>query len=192
MRINATLQYKPDNFQTDECQIEKVVELSHEEFCGLLATPMQEHAFIAENKNCMFRKDGVIHCLLALGEDSNNGLLIESDGFPYARFAAYVPGIRDIINAEMDRAVDFFVQNGTENTFSTTWYIYTDDLEEHSGLTIREDSGLDKMLLEAFKRRKEVANAVLTGDSIELNFHPEFCPGIAAYMKPDRVPQQSM
>ena len=59
MRINATLQYKPDNFQTDECQIEKVVELSHEEFCGLLATPMQEHTVIVENKDCMFRNEEV-------------------------------------------------------------------------------------------------------------------------------------
>lgn len=193
MKINAVLQYRPDNLLTDDCQIERIVELSKEEFSNLISNPEKDHAFIAENKDCMYREDGgVMHCLLALTENSSDGVLIESDVFPYARFAAYVPGIRDVINAQMDRAVDFFVKYGTENTYSRIWYTYLDDFEDHSELPIRESSGMDKLLLEAFKRRREVADVKLTGDCIELNLHPEFCPGIAAYMKPDAAPQQTM
>ena len=92
---------------------------------NLISNPEKDHAFIAENKDCMYREDGgVMHCLLALTENSSDGVVIESDVFPYARFAAYVPGIRDVINAQMDRAVDFFVKYGTENTYSRIWYTY--------------------------------------------------------------------
>ncbi len=104
MKIKASLLYKPGNFQMDDCQIEKVVELTHEEFCRLKTTPLADQPFIAESKGCMFSKDGVAHCLLALDQGGSDGVLIESEGYNYPRYAAYVPGMRDIVNAEMERA----------------------------------------------------------------------------------------
>ena len=64
MKIKANLLYKPGNFQMDDCQIEKMVELSREEFGRLKLTPLADQPFIRENRGCMFSKDGVMHCLL--------------------------------------------------------------------------------------------------------------------------------
>lgn len=83
MKIKANLLYKPSNFQMDDCRIEKVVELSHEDFCRLKTAPLEDQPFIAENKSCMYSRDGVLHCLLALSQDSNDGVLIESEGYSY-------------------------------------------------------------------------------------------------------------
>ena len=67
MRMKANYVEKPANFIMDDWQIEKVVELSYEEFSGLKTIPSRPQPFIAENKDRMFSKDGVLHGLLALG-----------------------------------------------------------------------------------------------------------------------------
>lgn len=175
MKFKANLIYKPCNFQMDDCQIEKVVELSHEEFCKLRVTPLTDQTFIMENKSCMFSRDGIMHCLLALGQGSNDGVLIEAEGYRYPRYAAYVPGMRYIVSAELDRAADFIVQQGTEKTMSKCWCSYFEELEEHLGLTVREGNGLDSMLRLALERRPEVASVDMHDGLIEMEYHSEYC-----------------
>ncbi|WP_300611796.1 DUF6329 domain-containing protein, partial [uncultured Oscillibacter sp.] len=175
MKFKANFTEKPVNFQMDDCQIEKVVELSHEDFCRLKITPLADQPFIRENKGCMFHKDGIIHCLLALGQGSNDGVLVDAEKYDYARLAAYIPGMRDIVNAQMDRAADFIIRWGTENTTSGNWCVYFEDLEEHLDLTVREGSGFDSMLRAALKRRPEVATVDMHDGCIEMEYHPEYC-----------------
>ena len=175
MKFKANFTEKPANFQMDDCRIEKVVELSHEDFCRLKITPLADQPFIRENKGCMFHRDGIIHCLLALGQGSNDGILVDAEKYDYARLAAYIPGMRDIVNAQMDRAADFIIRRGTENTTSGNWCIYFEDLEEHLDLTVREGSGLDSMLRAALKQRPEVSAVDMHDGCIEVEYHPEYC-----------------
>ena len=157
MKFKANFIEKPANFQMDDCRIEKVVELSHEDFGRLKITPLADQPFIMESKDCMFHRDGVIHCLLALGQDSDDGVLIDAEKQDYARLAAYVPGMRDIVNAQMDRAADLIIRDGTEKSMSVNWCVSFGELEEQLGLTIREGNGLDSMLQATLERRPEVA-----------------------------------
>ena len=175
MKFKANFTEKPANFQMDDCRIEKVVELSHEDFCRLKITPLAEQPFIRENKGCMFHRNGIIHCLLALGQGSNDGILVDAEKYDYARLAAYIPGMRDIVNAQMDRAADFIIRWGTENTTSGSWCVYFEDLEEHLDLTVREGSGLDSMLRTALKQRPEVAAVDMHDGCIKMEYHPEYC-----------------
>ncbi|MEY8259702.1 DUF6329 domain-containing protein [Oscillospiraceae bacterium 50-60] len=175
MKFKANFTEKPVNFQMDDCQIEKVVELSHEDFCRLKITPLAEQPFIRENKGCMFHRDGVIHCLLALDQGGNDGVLVNAEKYDYARLAAFVPGMRDIVNAQMDRAADFIIRWGTENTTSGSWCVCFEDLEEHLDLTVREGSGIDSMLRAALKQRPEVAAVDMHDGCIEMEYHPEYC-----------------
>lgn len=175
MKFKANFVEKPGNFQMDDCRIEKVVELSHEDFCRLKITPLANQPSLTENKDCMFHKDGVIHCLLALGQGSDDGVLIDAEKYDYARLAAYIPGMRDIVNAQMDRAAEFIIRWGTENTTSGSWCVYFEDLEEHLDLTVREGSGLDSMLRAALKQRPEVSAVDMHDGCIEMEYHPEYC-----------------
>ena len=188
MKFKANFVEKPVNFQMDDCQIEKVVELSHEDFCRLRITPLADQPFIRENKDCMFHRDGVIHCLLALGQGSNDGVLVDAEQYDCARLAAYVPGMRDIVNAQMDRAADFIIRWGTESTTSGSWCVYFDDLEEHLDLTVREGSGLDSMLRAALKRRPEVAAVDMHDGCIETEYHPEYCQRLSNNFEPENKP----
>ena len=80
MKIKVNLSCDPADLQMDDCQIEKVVELSQEDFERLKTTPLADQPFIMENKGCMFSRNGVRHCLLALEADGNDGILVGSDG----------------------------------------------------------------------------------------------------------------
>ena len=175
MKFKTNFQYKASNFQMEDCRIEKVVELSHEDFCRLKITPLDDQPFIMENKDCMFKKDSIMHCLLALEQGGNDGVLIDAEGYNYPRYASYVPGMRDIVNAEMDRAADFIIRWGTENTASGGWCVYFEDLEKHLDLTVREGSGLDSMLRTALKQRPEVAAVDMHDGCIEMEYYPEYC-----------------
>lgn len=190
MKFKTNFQYKASNFQMEDCRIEKVVELSHEDFCRLKITPLDDQPFIMENKDCMFKKDGIMHCLLALEQGGNDGVLIDAEGYNYPRYASYVPGMRDIVNAEMDRAADFIVRQGVENTGSGNWCVYFEELEEKLGLTIREGSGLDTMLLDAMARRPEVAEVELIGDCIDTVYYLDYCKNLEEQAVDD-IPQLS-
>lgn len=52
MKRKANFAEKSGNFQMDGCRIEKVVELAHEDFCRLKATPLAEQPLIRDNKDC--------------------------------------------------------------------------------------------------------------------------------------------
>ena len=175
MRMKANYVEKPSNFIMDDWQIEKVVELSHEEFSALKIAPCQPQPFITENKNCMFHKDGIIHGLLALGQGGHDGILIDAEGYDYARIAAYVPGARDIVNAELDRTVVRIVQKATEHTSDGNWQVSFDTLEDQFGLNVQVGNGLDSMLRAALKRRPEVASVDMHDGCIELSCRPEYC-----------------
>lgn len=175
MKFKANLLYKPSNFQMDDCQIEKVAELSHEDFCRLKIAPLEDQPFIAENKSCMYSENGVLHCLLALDQGGNDGVLIESEGYNYPRYAAYIPGMRDIINAEINRAAEFIVRQGITKSASACWSVRFKELEEPLGLTVREGSGLDSMLRAALKQRPEVAAVDIHDGCIEMEYRPEYC-----------------
>ena len=178
MKIKANLLNKPVNFQMDDCQIEKVVELPRDQFSALVITPLTNQPFIAENKRWMFADDSAVHCLLVLGQGSGDGVLIYSAGYDYPRLAAYLPGMRDILNARLERAADFIVHQGTEATENGSWSISFKELEKQTEITVRRGNGLDGMLLEALTHRREVTSAALTDTGIDTAYHLNFCSRI--------------
>ena len=175
MKFKANFREKPCNFLMDDCQIEKVVELSYEDFCQLKITPLVDQPFIMENKGCMFHRNGVIHCLLALGQGSNDGVLVDAEGYDYARIAAYIPGMRDIVNAELGRAAEFIIREGAAHTEDGRWSVPFDALEKQLGLTVRVGSGLDDLLLDKLSQRAEVSSISLRAGRIDMPFHPDCC-----------------
>ena len=83
--------------------------------------------------------------------------------------------MRDILNAEMDRAADFIVRQGVENTDSGNWCVYFEELAEGLGLNIQAGNGLDSMLRTALKCRPEVAAVDMHDGCIEMECRPEYC-----------------
>jgi hypothetical protein len=93
--INANLLRKEPEFGTRVCVVEKAEAVTHEKFEHLKRHPMQDNDLIAENTDLMFCDiNNEYHCLLIYDEDQGDGLLIESEGAPYARYAQYIPNAK--------------------------------------------------------------------------------------------------
>ena len=174
MQIKANLLHKPPSLRTSRCQVEKVVVLPGLEFDQFLIDPQQDQPFIEENRELMHEWNGVNYCLLVLGEDRTNGVLVESEGHAQARYAAYVPEARTIVSAKLSQAVDFIVRQSTANTTVGTWRVPFENLEEQLGLTIRKGCGLDVLLKEALLDRKEIASAEIADGHITMTCCPNF------------------
>ncbi len=92
--INTNLLCKEPEFKTYTCVVEKAVPVSTEEFERLKHAPMCNNDLISENLNSMWYGNGVHHCLLIYDKQQGDGLLIESEGAPYARYAQYIPNAK--------------------------------------------------------------------------------------------------
>lgn len=75
-------------------QVEKVVVLSDAEYAVFRKEGfMQDQMFLFENRYYMWYdpSESCWHCLLVKGEHSQEGILVEAEGYSYARYAAHVP-----------------------------------------------------------------------------------------------------
>lgn len=79
-----------DLIPQNEFLIEKKVTLSNKEFEKFIKNPLNDYAFIADNKEFMFLDNDVWHVVLIQSESLDYGILVESEGSNYARYASYI------------------------------------------------------------------------------------------------------
>ena len=83
--------HKDDLIPKNEVKIEKVVTLQINEFRKFEDRLLDNYDFIAENKELMYiDEDGVWHAILITAKEVDYGILVESEGYDYARYAAYI------------------------------------------------------------------------------------------------------
>ena len=93
--INTNLLRKESEFRTKSCVVEKAVAVSHDEFDNLKSHPLRDNDLITEHSEMMFcDSNDNYHCLLIYDKEQGDGLLIESEGSSYARYAQYVPNAK--------------------------------------------------------------------------------------------------
>ena len=88
------IDYVRDNAERkSEFAVEKVVVLPDQEYALFLSgTFRYDWLFIFDNQDAMWfdPAEQVWHCLLVKGETSRDGILIDSEGYSFARYAAYI------------------------------------------------------------------------------------------------------
>ena len=108
MIFNIPLRRKDTEVDVVPCTVEKLVTLSVEEFAHFSQNLMNDYDFIRENIDRMYQdENGVNHCLLVLGEGCTDGILVESEGSTYARYSAFVPNARRLLQ-QYDPALQSF------------------------------------------------------------------------------------
>lgn len=76
----------------DAFVIEKTLILDEAKFEAFLKDPLNDYDFIKENVDLMHCDgEGVFHCLFITSPSHDFGILIESEGYHYARYAAFIP-----------------------------------------------------------------------------------------------------
>lgn len=97
MIINIPLMRKENEITPCRCEIIKTIELSHQDFESFRNNLLSDYSFIAENAAEMgVGKDGTYYVIMVLNKDSDDGILVESEGSSYARYSAFLPNARNI------------------------------------------------------------------------------------------------
>lgn len=90
--LNTSLERKPTELAVKGCIIEKAIPVSHRKFEAITKAPLRDEPLIAENKDIMYfdSKYNMYHCILIYDKDFGDGIVVESEGSDYARYAQYV------------------------------------------------------------------------------------------------------
>lgn len=102
MLINAQLRSKQAEIQPVRCDVSCIVELSNAEFFDFRFNPLADHDFIKEHLPDLKTDEfHAIPCMLVLGEGVDDGILVDPQGYKYARYTAYIPMARQLFRNEL-------------------------------------------------------------------------------------------
>ncbi len=80
-----------DLLPTDEFLVKKIVTLEIEEFRKFENRLLDNYDFIKENKEHMFiDENGVWNAILVTAKEIDYGILVQSEGYDYARYTAFI------------------------------------------------------------------------------------------------------
>lgn len=179
LNLQAVFQRKAEEFPTWDCVIEKIVELPEAEYRFFKTRPLRDASFIAENTGLMHRDpNGVFHCLLVLGKDCSDGVLIESEGYHYARYASFMPGAREFVTARLDQLAGQLIREGMQNTSDGAWTIGFDEIRERYHVPVSPDNGIGAMLLDSLNAKLDLVEAEPMEDGFHMVFNPDCCPNL--------------
>lgn len=104
LKTKAIFERKTDDFQPKDCVIEKTIRLTAAEYDVFSRHMLRDYDFIKDNIDLMYSdSEGAYHCLLLVGEDRPDGILIESEGYDYARYSAFLPNAADFLAAHQEQ-----------------------------------------------------------------------------------------
>ena len=174
MIINVCWQHKDKEIKAEPCGIQDVIELSESEYSRFYQNLLDDYDFIAEHQDAMFHEKGQDHALLVLGESQTDGILIRSEGTNYARYSAFIPNARELIQSDIKQLADYCIREGTENSENGKWAVTYEELSYHfDQAAISNENGFGKLLREELQQRKEINELIMTEDCIEMTYHME-------------------
>lgn len=179
LNLQAIFTRKADDYPVWDCVIEKIVELPENEYKYFKTAPLRDMSIIAENTDLMYKdSDGVFHCLLVLGEGSSDGVLIESEGYNYARYSSFMPGAREFVTARLNQLTDQIIRESTQNTCNGTWSINFDEIQERYHVPVSPNNGIGSMLKNILEARPEMAEIEPMEDGFDMVFYLDYCPNL--------------
>ena len=97
LKFNSTLEHKSPGYAPYQIEVEKVITLYGREFEKMRDCPINYNPYITEHSDLMYMDGDTAHCLLFLDANGSDGILVEAEGFGYARKSQFIPNARAII-----------------------------------------------------------------------------------------------
>lgn len=112
MIINTSMNRKATDHQPERCQVDVAVTLNHWEFECLRNSTLDDFDFIRDSLDKLpVTNDNTRHCILALDEAGDDGILIDPQGYSYPRYSAYVPNAKQLLAMEQYPSLQAYVQD---------------------------------------------------------------------------------
>lgn len=98
IKMNVKFDCKASDCKTERAIIEKVIELSNEQFEEIINSPLSDQKlFEIENEKMYVDDSNNVHCILLISQEREEGLLVECEGYNYARYTSVIPHARKLI-----------------------------------------------------------------------------------------------
>ena len=176
LKTNAIFERKCSAIQKQPCVFESMEQMEHEKFEEFSNGLLQDRQFIADHKEDMFvDSNGVIHGLLALDVESGDGILIDSSGYDYARYSAFMPNIKPYLDEQIALTADKIIKDAITNAENGKWVFDIEDASERYEIYIKENNGIGDMLISALRERKEFAKIVVEDNCFDITLDSEYC-----------------
>lgn len=181
MIIRTELKRKEPRLETERCQVEKIIELPESEFESFRCNLLNDYSFISENKDMMHGDtNGLVHCLLVLGKGREDGVLVDSEGSDYARYAAHINGARGLVMLDrypalreyaekMSSAVDRFIDLAIKGQQDGIFQIPESSIADAIGSSYSDRD----MLIDMLSSRPEIALIEESDQDLYLTVAPE-------------------
>lgn len=182
MIIEAQLQFKDTEVKTDRCQVDEVIELPHGNFEYFRNLPLDDYDFIKRALDKLpATNDNTRHCILALDESGSNGILIDPEGYFFARYTAFIPNARQMLEAEEYPSLTNYVKSMRDIAETVTQVAlnshtdgeYVSDLEYIE--TDFQPNVLDKyLLIDMLNERPEFKSVEYDGGALVMKLSDEY------------------
>lgn len=177
------------NFQCDAhqptaepCVVDFDLELPVAEYVDFCRHLNEDYDFVSEaSKELKKDENGINHCMLILCEGRDDGILVKSEGSSYARYHAYIPKARQIMQMEqqpslyafnwrMASLVNHYVEEALEQQLDGQYRI---DLEKLQ--SIADGQPFDNDLFgEMLSEHREIRSVEMNYEGIYIEIAPEY------------------
>ena len=109
MELNAIFRCKESQFESRPCVVEKIIELNEADYWAFRQNMLRDQDFIKKFNDAMrLQSKSANHCLLLLGEGCDDGILVSTEGYDYARYSSFIPGAKQILAVDQLKAEQIF------------------------------------------------------------------------------------
>ena len=183
----AIFERKISELHTSECVINGIELMNDKEFETFSKNLLSEQSFITDRQDEMYIDSaGKIHGLLALNKDSGDGILIDSQGYDYPRYVAFMPNIKPYMDEQISIVTEQIIKESAKNTSNGSWAIYFDEIEESHGIVVKENNGIGTLLLDALTSRDEIAEVEVLDDCFDMTIYLDYCSNLDEEIKPSQ------
>lgn len=155
--------------EVDDFEVIAVEILPHSVFTRFQKNMLNDYDFIVPFADDMYvDSNDVVHAMLVLDEEGEDGILINSEGSYYGRYTSYFPKAKKLIQDEIQEVAQAIIKGRFGDNGNGSWVVGFDDIKEHFDLTVTPNNGIGTMLLEELENQEEVGEIIATEDYFEI------------------------
>lgn len=99
MKINAILRCKETEYKPKQYEVSEVIVVSNAEFRNVMKEPLKDREYLSG-------RHGEYTCVLLLSETGDDGILVDTQGYDYPRYSAFIPKAKIIANEFIQRVTE--------------------------------------------------------------------------------------
>lgn len=182
MIINIPLQGKASSLDASKCNIVGVEYVPEATFLLLKRETLRDYPFLEKwSSKLGGNPDGTLNSLLVLNDRNDDGIVVHTSGYSYARYAAFLPGAKTLLSMytyqcmedfvhEMTNLVDRYAKLSVDCQLDGEFSINHKDLEEAARFSYFNEGLFREML----SNRPEIEYVDLDYEGYCITVAPEF------------------